>query len=264
MADRGRVAGVAGCTRGKPLDHRFERDANQLPAVHADGACPRPAAHPALPVRRRQPCVRRLRRQHDPAGIPAVQGHAPAAAAARHDNRRRAQRRRFQLGVVRGRLVECRRRRWCARLDERIRDGRVRGSGFSSESGMAVLPEQSVPVSPPAVQLLRELRARNAGADAPARRAGVHRPGQGLGLAVQAGLGQLRKADRPRERAPRLHERVSRQRPPRRPAAVDREQQVREGHDGHRHLRRVRWPVGSRFAAWTGWNRRPARRLGPR
>ena len=44
---------------------------------------------------------------------------------------------------------------------------------------------------------------------------------------------------------------------------IDRGQRVREGHDGRRHVRRVRRPVGSRVAARPGQRQRPARRLGP-
>ena len=74
--------------------------------------------------------------------------------------------------------------------------------------------------------------------------------------------GQLRQADRPRERASRLRERGSRQRPPRPAVDVDRGQQVREGHDGDRHVRRVRRSVGSRRPP-ARVRRRAARSVGP-
>ena len=47
-------------------------------------------------------------------------------------------------------------------------------------------------------------------------------------------------------------------------APRDRGQCVREGHDGDRHVRRVRRSVGSRVPAGAGQQQRPARRLGPR
>ena len=56
---------------------------------------------------------------------------------------------------------------------------------------------------------------------------------------VQPQAGQLRQAVRHGERAPRLRQRAGRQRPPRRPAQVDRGQRVREGHDGRS------WPTTS-------------------
>ena len=73
-----------------------------------------------------------------------------------------------------------------------------------------------------------------------------------LGQGLQPQAGQLRQAGRRGERASRLREHAERQRPPRRAAQVDRGQRVREGHDGDRHLRRVRRPVGSRHAAGPG------------
>ena len=60
-----------------------------------------------------------------------------------------------------------------------------------------------------------------------------------------------------------LRERAGRQRPSRRPAPVDRGQRVREGHDGDRHLRRVRRPVGSRAPPGRR-QQRPPRPVGPR
>ena len=152
-----------------------------------------------------------------------------------NDDRRRADCGARQLGVVLRRLVERRRRRRCAGLDERHGDDLHR-SELGAESSVPVLPEQGVPVPPPAVQLLRQLRARHAGAGAPAGRGRVPEPRGGIGPGVQAQLGQLHQADRARERASGLHERAARQRPSRAVAAVDRGQCVREGHDGRRHL----------------------------
>src|SRR5207237_9255537 len=107
-------------------------------------------------------------------------------------------------------------------LDERLRAGRLRRSGLEPEPGLAVLPEQGVPVPPPAVQLLRRLRPVDSGgpgqpAGAPEGRGRVPGPRRRLVEALAARLGQLRQADRARERAPWLHERAARLEPPRRP-----------------------------------------------
>src|SRR6266511_1375848 len=80
---------------------------------------------------------------------------------------------------------------------------------------------------------------------------------------VQAPEGQLREAVRDGERASRLRERAPRQRPSRRPAQVDRAECVREEHHGHRHVRRVRRPMGSRSSARTRRRSRTSRCLGP-
>jgi phospholipase C len=66
-----------------------------------------------------------------------------------------------------------------------------------------------------------------------------------------------------RKRASRLHERRPRQRPSRAAAAGDPGKRLREGHDGRRHLRRVRRTVGSRLAARPGRNDWAARPMGP-
>ena len=120
-----------------------------------------------------------------------------------------------------------------------------------------------VPVPPPAVRLLRELRPRQRRSLAPPRRGGVH-PGRAvLDEELPAEAGELRQADRRGERAPRLRERARRQRPPRRPAAGDRAQRLRERHDGRRDLRRVRRAVGPRDAAGPGRRAGAARPVGP-
>ena len=85
---------------------------------------------------------------------------AAAAAADRADDRRPPERQGHRLGVVLGRLVERRRRRRRAGLDQR--DGRdLRGPQHRDRRGLPELPGQAVPVPPPAVQLLRHLRARD-------------------------------------------------------------------------------------------------------
>ncbi len=75
-------------------------------------------AHPA-----RRDGVRRLRREHGPARLPAVRardGRRPSAAAAdRADHRRPTVRRRCRLGVVLRRLVQRQWRRQRPRLDQR-------------------------------------------------------------------------------------------------------------------------------------------------
>ena len=133
---------------------------------------------------------------------------------------------------------------------------------------LAGVPGQPVPVPPPAVQLLRQLldadgrRAREPRC-ASARRAGVHPGRERLDEPLRPEAGQLHQADRRGERASGLRERAGRQRPPRRPAAGDRERQVQGEHARARHLRRVRRPVGSRAAAGPGQQQRPARPMGP-
>ena len=91
-----------------------------------------------------------------------------------------------ELGLVLRRLVQRERRRRRAGLDERHRPrprdgdepGAVPGRRRDLGRDVAELPRQAVPVPPPAVQLLRRLRARQAGTrPSPARRAGVPRPG---------------------------------------------------------------------------------------
>ncbi len=116
------------------------------------------------------------------------------------------------------------------------------------QPGLPVLPEQGVPVPPSALRLLRALRGGRAGPEPPPRRAGVPPAGEVVEERVQPRAGQLREAAGPRERAPRLRERAERELPPGHPAQGHRGEQVREGHDGGGHLRRVRGAVGPRLA----------------
>ena len=90
---------------------------------------------------------------------------------------------------------------------------------------------------------------------APARRGGVHRRRAARGRAAPA-AGQLRQAERRRERAPRLRQRAEGS-----DHLVDLLKAIergalRQGHDGRRDLRRVRRPVGPRPAARPGRQRR--------
>ena len=117
--------------------------------------------------------LRRLRRQHDPAAVPAVcAGHrrsAPAPAADGRHDRRPAEREGHRLGLVLRRLVERQRRRRRTRLDERHTPGSLHRPRDGGRRGLPELPQQAVPVPPPAAQLLRDLRAgHGARGDAPA------------------------------------------------------------------------------------------------
>src|SRR5436190_995949 len=121
--------------------------------------------------------LRRLRGEHDPAAVPALRAghrcHAAAPAADRADDRRPVVGGRRRLGLVLGRMVERQRRRRWARLDQRERHDLHR-SEHGDECGLPQLPEQALPVPPPAVQLLRVVRDGHRGAGAaPARRGGV-------------------------------------------------------------------------------------------
>ncbi len=118
-----------------------------------------------------RPPLRRLRGQHDPAVVPAVQpghGRRPASPAPDHpDHRGRAERGARQLGLVLGWLVERGRPHRRARLDERHRPDVLR-PGHRVGRGLPELPGQALPVPPPVVQLLRVVRAGDA------RRARTH------------------------------------------------------------------------------------------
>ena len=170
LADRGCDTDLA---RRGALGRGFERHADQLPAVPRHRAGQRSSRPTCLPRAGRdrpesRPCVRRVRRQHGPASVPALPGEPAATAAERNDHRRRAERGRRQLGVVLRRLVERERGLPRRGVDERAGCGRVRRSELDPEPGVAVLPEQGVPVSPSAIQLLRVVRAGYSGTHAPA------------------------------------------------------------------------------------------------
>ena len=129
---------AAACTavgqhaRGPARNRRLERDAERyaeqhvLPALPSDGAGERSGGdeHMCLAAGHEAgPCVRRLRRQHDPAALPAHELEpAEALAANGNDDRRRADCGARQLGLVLRRLVERRRRQGRAGLDERHGD----------------------------------------------------------------------------------------------------------------------------------------------
>ena len=69
----------------------------------------------------------------------------------------------------------------------------------------------------------------------------------------------LLEADRRGERASGLREHRERQQQARQRPEVDSGERLCQEHDGDRHLRRVRRPVGSRLAAGPGQRQRPAR-----
>ena len=134
----------------------------------------------------------------------------------------------------------------------------IRAIAAASRPRLAALPEQPVPVPPPAVQLLPELLDRDDG-----------RPGQSR--RASQGRGRVRElaSARPRSRATssrsasssRSGRRTSIRATPASPTAattwwtccqVHPGQRVRQGHDGHRDLRRVRRSVGSRPTAGHG------------
>jgi phospholipase C len=165
----------------------------------------------------------RLRGQHDPAALPAVLvAHRDEAAGPdARDDRRPPQRGGRRLGLVLGGLVERRRRRRGARLDERQR-AHVLGPEHGDRGDIPELPRQALPVPPPAAELLQRRSRRNRGARrAPARRAGVRAARDLLAAVLQAQARLVHQADRGRERAPGVRERAHGLRPPRRsPAAV--------------------------------------------
>jgi hypothetical protein len=88
VADRCRLADVAGGSGREPLDHRLERNADGHAAVRADRSGPGPPGDAALSVCGLEPRVRGLRGEHHSAGLSAVPRHATAAAADRYDDRR--------------------------------------------------------------------------------------------------------------------------------------------------------------------------------
>ena len=180
VAERGSVND--GAARRPALGGRRQRDAdhhnyplyNSPPAPTVkDGALTascQPPGPAAADAGRRD--LRRLRRQHDPADLPALparhrrRAQAPAADGA--DDRRPPQREGRRLGLVLGRLVERRRRRRRARLDERHRAAPATCTNpkpcpdpAAFATRLAQLPGQALPVPPPAAELLRLLRARH-------------------------------------------------------------------------------------------------------
>ena len=203
---------------------------DDVPAVHADrlGGCagPRsrsraPGGEPAADAARVR--VRQLRRQHDAA---VVQPYSPGTALSRRlpplqtarDDRRPPHRRRRRLGVVLGRLGERRRRHRATRATRtgganpaRRPAAPTRTSTPASErrtsGALAVLPGRALPVPPPAVQLLRELRAGHARTRAPAGRGRLRRASRRSSTRTcNLKPRQLRQADRRGERASRLRE----------------------------------------------------------
>ena len=109
---------------------------------------------------------------------PGHRARAAAPAADLPDDRRPAQRQGRRLGLVLRRLVERERRHRRAGLDQRHGHD-LRRSDTASGAVLPELPRQAVPVPPPGVQLLRQLRARHRGAHrstCATRRSSSHSP----------------------------------------------------------------------------------------
>ena len=152
----------AECAGQSALDHRLERDAGEVPALHPDRPGAAWAAHGRLPVACRRARVRRLRGQHDAADESAVRiVRREAAAANGADDRRPVDGETRRLGLVLRRLVERRRRGRRSRLDERL-GADVFRSERDYRLAVSALSGLPLPVPPSTVQLLRELRARDA------------------------------------------------------------------------------------------------------
>ena len=259
------------------LGGRRQRDAEQLPAVRLTAgttvkdsaltASCDPGRGPRPDAGRRD--LRRLRRQHDPADLPALPpgtaDDAPAPAPDGADDRRPPERQGRRLGLVLGRLVERRRatstRRGgrTARTGRRAPDPAAFATATCPNCPDKLFQFHHQPLNYFASFAPGTRRARCA----PARRGRVRGAGPELEEALRAQAREPHQAHRRRERAPRLHQRQRGQRPPGRAAERDPEQPLRQGHDGRRDLRRVRRPVGSRVAAGPGRDARRARQHGP-
>ena len=218
------------------------------------------------PVDAAEPRVRRLRGQHDPAAVPADElepDQAPAADGA--DDRRRADARRTSSWA------------WYSGGWSNA-DGDVGAPGWTNGHGadllrpelvaepdVPVLPEQGVPVPPSAVQLLRELRPGHAGARAPAGRGRVPEPRRRRRTRrAQLNSVSFIKPIGLENEHPGYTSEAAAATTSCSCCSRSRAASAAQGHDGRRHLRRVRRPVGSRVAARPGRSARPARQVGPR
>ena len=192
---------------------------------------------------------------------PGTADDAQAPAADGADHRRPPEREGRRLGLVLGRLVERGRRRRRPRVDERHRARRQTPTSTKPCPDPAAFANATWPNCPDKLfqfhhQALNYFKSFAPGT--PARAAHLRDEtefealAQGSSEALRPQAGEHRQADRRGERAPGLHQRDQRQHPPGRPAELDPEQPLRQGHDGRRHLRRVRRPVGSRPAAGPG------------
>ena len=246
-------------SNGMPTNYPlYTRDRAGARRTGADAGVPAPATAAR--------CLRRLRGQHDPADLPAL----PPAAGRRQlppqtgaDDRRPAEREGRRLGVVLGRLVERRRRRRRAGLDQRHRRRRLLGPGHGRRRRRTRTARTSCSSSTTSRSTTTRLRAR---APPPAPRTCATR----------------RSSTSPRPRAALPLKPVSFIKPigaenehpgyaSEHAAATTSStcsgrsrRRLREGHDGHRDLRRVRRPVGPRVAARPGRRRRaPHDRSGP-
>ena len=99
-----------------------------------------------------------------------------AAAADRHDDRRRAERGGRQLGAGTRAAGRTRTATSARRAGRTARAGTCTDPNSSPNPAYPVLPEQGVPVPPPAVQLLRGYAPGTPGRDAPAGRGRVPEP----------------------------------------------------------------------------------------
>ena len=176
-----------------------------------------------------------------------------ARAAVESDDRRPPVGAGDRLGLVRGRLGQRGRQHHGPRLDERAGPHVRRSEPRSGELGVSACAR----TSSSSTTISRSTTTRTTRPERPAAahlqdEAGVRPCCADVGQELQPEAGQLHQAGRRGERAPGLRERAGRQRPSRRPPAGDREQRLREGHDGDRHVRRVRRSVGSRAAARSG------------
>ena len=253
---------------GEPaLDHRLERDAVSYPLYTSTGPVPRRRAHGRLPFAGAEPRVRRLRGEHDAAAAAAVRALRREAAAA--DRHRRSATELTANGVDWA---------WYAGGWSNAA-GNVNGPGWTNGPGPTLLrPERRS-------RELRRTRTARTGCSSsttsrstttrttrPARRAATH-------LKDEAEFSAARRAARPRRASSKP---VSFVKPigeeNEHPGYAsepngsdhlvdllqgDRGQRVREGHDGHRHLRRVRRPVGSRATARPGGAPGPHDMWGP-
>jgi hypothetical protein len=88
VADRGRDPELARCAGRQSFDHRLERNADVVSALHSVRSGSRPSADGRLPVASGGSRVRRLRGQHDPIDLPTTWRRGDTAAADGQDNRR--------------------------------------------------------------------------------------------------------------------------------------------------------------------------------
>ena len=182
VADRGGLAGLAGRARGAALDRGLERDAERATrSTRRDRAGRRPGGRVACDVpgaARGLACGDYAVNTIQPTYQPHQRRAAQLPPQTGNDDRRRAERQpasswAWYSGGWSNADGDDRR----PGLDERRRADLHRPE-LVRDRGVPVLPEQGVPVPPPGVQLLLELRARHAGAGAPPGRGRVQQLAQ--------------------------------------------------------------------------------------